>query len=89
MQHLIGNDNIGSKIVTVVVSKNKTAPMVTSMPTLIPTPTKAQPTCAPSPTHSDSSPSQTPIPETSGFGFWMAIAVFIIVVAIIKRKIKY
>jgi len=76
-----GNDNIGSKTTTVVVSKNETASTPAPTPTPTPTPTQlAQPTCClPQNFH-------TPAPETSGMRFGSAaIAILIIAIAIRKK----
>ncbi len=81
-----GNDNIGSKIITVVISEDKTVP-ATLTPIPAPTPLKTKliprPTCC-----YTSQKTQTPIPETSGMEFDLAIAMLIIAIAV-RRKNKY
>ena len=85
-----GNDNIGSKTATVVVSKNETASTPTS--TLTSTPTRAQPTCAPQPTTTCcyiSSAPPTSVPETSGMGFGSAAIATLIIAIAVRRKYKH
>ena len=72
-----GNDNIGSKTITVIVSGNKTSAVI------IPVSTKTQPACCYLPENK-----HTPTPKTSGMGFGSAVAMLIIVIAIRRKKIK-
>jgi len=78
-----GNDNIGSKIITVVVSKNETTPALIS-------------TLTPAPTSIETSRyryvpgiSQTSASETPGMGLGLTIATIIAVAFAIRRKNKH
>ena len=81
-----GNDNIGSKIITVIVSSNKTVPTLT--PTLIPTPTRVQSTCTPRYCYLPEN-QHTSTPETPGMGFGPAIIAMLIIAIARRIKIKY
>lgn len=74
----------GSKIITVIVGSNKTAPTST----LTPISTGAQPTCV-SIYRYVPGISQTPTPETPGMGFGLTITTIIIVAFVIRIKNKY
>ena len=78
-----GNDNIGSKKITVDVNGNKTKPALIS-------------TLTPAPTSTGTSRyryvpgiSQTPTSETPGMGFGSAAIAILIIVIAIRRKIKH
>ena len=70
-----GNDNIGSKIITVIVGENETVPVTT---TITPTPT---PACCYFPKNQ-----HTPTPETSGMGFGLAITMLGIAIVMRRKK---
>lgn len=70
-----GNDNIGSKIIIVIVGKNETVPVTTN---ITPTPT---PVCCYFPRNQ-----HTPTPETSGMGFGSTITIFLIIAIAMRRK---
>lgn len=72
-----GNDNIGSKIITVIVTDNKS---------VTPAPTKARPISTP-PKCCYQENYRVPTPETPGMGFGSAIAMLIIAVAVRRKKI--
>jgi hypothetical protein len=74
-----GNDNIGSKIITVIVSENKTSI------TLTPTPT--QPTHTLQPTCCYPENQHYPFPKTPGMKIWTAIAAIIMVFVTRRKKI--
>ncbi|MCK5642129.1 MAG: hypothetical protein KAJ19_15095, partial [Gammaproteobacteria bacterium] len=77
-----GNDNIGSKVITVIVSENKTS--------VTPLPTKVQPAYTSQPTYRYLPQNQhTPTPETPGMGFGLTITTIIVVAFVIIRKNKY
>jgi hypothetical protein len=74
-----GNDNIGSKVITVIVSDNKTS--------ATPVPTKTRPISTP-PAYCYQENQHTPAPETPGMEFGLAIAMLIIVIAMRRKNNK-
>lgn len=74
-------------VVVVNVIEGADTPMPIS--TLSPTPTRAQPTCAPSPTDHYAPRTYTPTPETPGMGFDLAVVVILIMAITVRRKNNY